>query len=87
MLPTALNIILYYIILYYITLFIFCLIFYLVCNYLVCNYLVCNFFFTKEESNADMLVSEQVGVAAMAVVSLRWSSRSASDHLVGVAGC
>ena len=25
--------------------------------------------FTKEESNADMLVSEQVGVAAMAVVS------------------
>ena len=42
MLPTALNIILYYIILYYIilyyiTLFIFCLIFYLVCNYLVCN--------------------------------------------------
>ena len=44
-------------------------------------------FFTKEESNADMLVSEQVDVAAMAVVSLRWSSRSASDHLVGVAGC
>ena len=43
---------------------------------------MCNF--TKEESNADMLVSEQVGVAA---VSLRWSSRSASDHLVGVAGC
>ena len=49
-------------------------------------YLVCNFF-TKEESNADILVSEQVGVAAMAVVSLRWSSRSASAHLVGVAGC
>ena len=45
------------------------------------------FFFTKEESNADILVSEQVGVAAMAVVSLRWSSRSAIDHLVGVAGC
>ena len=36
---------------------------------------MCNF--TKEESNADILVSEQVGVAAMAVVSLRWSSRSA----------
>ena len=53
----------------------------------MCNnfYLVCDF--TKEESNADMLVSEQVGVAAMAVVSLRWSSRSAIDHLVGVAGC
>ena len=48
---------------------------------------MCNFFFTKEESNADILVSEQVGVAAMAVVSLRWSSRSAIDHLVGVAGC
>ena len=27
-----------------------------------------------------MRVSEQVGVAAMAVVSLRWSSRSASDR-------
>ena len=51
----------------------------------MCNYLVCNF--TKEESNSDILVSEQVGVAAMAVVSLRWSSRSAIDHLVGVAGC
>ena len=51
----------------------------------MCNYLVCNF--TKEGSNADILVSEQVGVAAMAVVSLRWSSRSAIDHLVGVAGC
>ena len=47
-----------------ITLFKFFEIFYLVCNYLVCN-------FTKEESNADILVSEQVGVAAMAVVSLR----------------
>ena len=31
------------------------------------SYLVCNFFFTKEESNADILVSEQVGVAAMAL--------------------
>ena len=75
MLPTTLNITLHYIIL-----FKFFEIFYLVCNYLVCN-------FTKEESNADILVSEQVGVAAMAVVSLRWSSRSAIDHLVGVAGC
>ena len=71
MLPTALNIILYYIILF---------------KYFLFFYLVCNFF-TKEESNADILVSEQVGVAAMAVVSLRWSSRSAIDHLVGVAGC
>ena len=90
MLPTTLNITLHYIIL-----FKFFEIFYLVCNYLVCNYiklksfilvsnyLVCNFF-TKEESTADILVSEQVGVA---VVSLRWSSRFASDHLVGVAGC
>ena len=41
-------------------------------------YLVCNF--TKEEYNADILVSEQVGVAAMAVVGLRWSSRSAIDQ-------
>ena len=43
-----------------------------------------HFFFTKEEYNADIFVSEQVGVAAMAVVTLRWS---ASDYLVGVAGC